>query len=657
MQRKRERRSAAARVIIPPVENPKRRERCLADPETFLRTYGKEWFYNPFVDHHRSMMKALHERAVSGGDKAVAAPRGDGKTKITAWMVMYILLNEFRRNIALISAIRKLARNNLFRPIKKEFAYNTFGLVGDFPEISACVLALEGAPSRAAKQHVDGQLTHIIWSQEEVVFPCVPGSPYGGCSLGFFGLDSAIRGPRFDFAVIDDPETKQVANNIEINMELESKIDGDVAGLAYPNSTIPRVVLTTIQNRHCASYRMTDRQQRPTFAGERHAMMKSWPDERDMWDEYIAMRQKAQADGDKDGTPAVKFYKANRKAMEEGAVIGNPYRFDKRNPKEISAIQAFFNRISDWGLARVLAELQNDPEEEETDETLNLTAGRVASRISGYARNILPPLTDKITVGLDIGKYYSHWVKVAWFGNAVGTIIDYGVMETPGMRASTDPKAIELALLSSLLNWRTDILAENPPDFCLIDSGDYTSAIYQFVREVNGNPFAACKGWDAGRFRMPTKDDMKQRRAFDECWAGRLVKEGIWLYNLNGEHWKHWLQMRFVTATFDDQQQFNDGSLSLFSSEDRKEHLSFSHHVVAEERQERFVEGKGLVRKWVQVSRNNHWLDALGYACVAAGCLGIKLIARQQPITYQPRQAGVKPGIQTPSGRPFVATR
>jgi hypothetical protein len=58
-------------------------------------------------------------------------------------------------------------------------------------------------------------------------------------------------------------------------------------------------------------------------------------------------------------------------------------------------------------------------------------------------------ISTKITVGLDIGKYYSHWTKLVTHGNAIGHIVDYGIMETPGLSATSDELSIETAILKS----------------------------------------------------------------------------------------------------------------------------------------------------------------------------------------------------------------
>jgi hypothetical protein len=646
-------------VTIPPIADPDRRARNLADPELFLRTYGQRIFYNPFASHHLAMIDAIYQRAVSGGDKAIAAPRGDGKTQIATWMIVYILLAELVSFPVIVAATRKHAQK-IFKQIKHTFAWNEL-LAADFPEISAPVQGLDGAPQRAAKQHVDGQKTGIVWTQDEIGFPSVAPRGgtvnYAGRYLTYFGLDSAVRGVHFmgvrpDFCLIDDPETRDVAFSDDQNRKVEEMIDGDIAGLAGPDSTVSRVVLTTIQNRHSYSFRVTDRSKKPTFAGDRYGLLEQWPTNRDLWEEYISFRQQGQAKGDKDGAEAVEFYLNHREAMDEGAIITNPDRFNQRldadgKTVEVSALQSFFNKVADWGLPRVLAELQNDPEETESEETLGLTAGVVASRISGLQQGQLPPgINDvRITAGLDVGKYWSHWVKVAWHGNAIGHIIDYGIMETPGMAAQVQAHAVQVALLKSLHHWRPGIMSSNPPEFCLIDSGDYTDAVYEFCRSV-GKVFHPSKGWDAGRFRSQGTDTVT-RRHFWEAYANLLKNDRIWLYNVNTEFWKQWLQERFAVPTFDNNHQYNDGALSLYASQDTKKHLTFSHHVVAEERQERFVSGKGVIRKWVQTSKNNHYLDALALACAAAGVMGTRLIPpkslQEVPKPKKPRRPKAAP--------------
>jgi len=655
--RQREIRSEAARVYIPEPEDIVRREKCLDDPERFLRTYFAPIFFNPFADHHRAMIHAIYERAFTGGDKAVAAPRGDGKSQVAIGMVIYVLHASPICFPVLIASTRSKAIK-LFKQVKTKYAnkikYPEF--YGDFPEVCCCVSALQGTPQRAAKQHVDGELTNIAWTQDLVSFPYVAGSQVSGKRLTFFGLDSAIRGEGFeemrpDLAIIDDPETREVAfSPTDKHREIEDMVDSDIAGLSGPTSRMRRVVLTTIQNRRCYSYRVTDRLQKPTFEGDRYPLLAAWPINRDLWDEYIAIRKKDQYEGQKDGPNATRFYLDNYDDMNEGCEITNPHRFVGETDEngiaiEVDALQSFFNRISDWGLGRVLAELQQDPEQDEEPESIQLTAGAVASRMSGLKQHELPNADCKIVIGCDLGKYASHWVKLAVHGNAIAHVIDYGVIENHGMASSTPTEAVEVSLVARLEQWRSEQLS-GKLDLCLIDSGTFSRAVYDFIKRV-GYPFNAAKGQSA-RISFEGQNT-NTRRYFEQVRADYQPKEKIWLYNVNVDYWKLQVQQRFKTATFSESHQYNDGSLSLFSTEDRKEHLSFSQHIVAEELQERFKPGKGVRTEWIVKNKNNHWLDAMTYALAATGILGIKII--KEPQKLESPQTPKRPTSQPPNFR------
>jgi hypothetical protein len=65
--------------------------------------------------------------------------------------------------------------------------------------------------------------------------------------------------------------------------------------------------------------------------------------------------------------------------------------------------------------------------------------------------------------------------------------------------------------------------------------------------------------------------------------------------------------------------------------------------------------GKGYKAIWNVVDRsNNHWLDAAGYACAAAGCLGVRLIDTVQPKIVVKQLDSTQP-MTTQYGRPFVS--
>ena len=664
-QRKRDKRSESARIEIPECVNPARREAALADPVVFLRTYFSERYSLDFGPHHLAMIETIVNRARYGGRQAIAAPRGCGKSELVKGLLVYLVLAGLVRFPLVVAATSVLARR-LFRDFRNKIATNDL-LLEDFPEVCYPVRALEGAPQRAARQHVDGQLTKIVWTSSDYVrFPDVPGSVYGGIKMTYFGLDAAFRGvnidgDRPDFVVVDDPETKESAKSEMQIADREDTLDKDVAGLAGQELTMGLVTLTTVQNGICLSFRLTDRSIKPSHNGMRFGMVQQWPKRMDMWEDYIARRRANQEAGDEHGREAVEYYRENWVAMNDGVemLVDHFVAIEvDGDAMVLSAIQQAFNKIADTSLSAYKSEYQNDPDPSEQPDTIGLTAGKVASRISGLMQGQLHADTEFVTIGMDIGKYYSHWVKIAWHGNAVGNVIDYGVMETPGMMTADSKQAVINALVPALLQWRIDMLAESDIDFCLIDSGDFTDAIYEFVRTSGGAPFAAVKGYSGNNFRVPP-EPTDSKRPFIECYAHRLAAERIWLYNINSEYWKQWVHERYATETTDENNIENPGTLSLFAApNDRRRHLSYSQHIVAEERRDVFVPDKGMVRKWIVVNRNNHYLDATSYACAAAGCLGVRVVPRESlaNVPQIKRSTATRPAIVTPSGQPFLAT-
>lgn len=662
--RKRNERSESARIEIPECKNPARRADCLADPEKFLKTYFAAQYGLPFGKHHRFMIESIINRAKYGGRQAIAAPRGCGKSELVKGLMVYLVLAGLVRFPLPIAATTDLACR-LYKDFQKKIATNQL-LADDFPEVCYPVRALEGAPQRAAKQHVDGKLTGIVWTGDYLRLADVPGSPYGGVKMAYYGLDAAFRGAnidgdRPDFILIDDPETRESAKSRQQIADREAILDQDISGLVSQEDNLAIVVLTTVQNCYCMSYHLTDRKERPSYNGVRFGIIEKWPDNMELWQEYIGLRHSEQAAGDEHARKAVQFYLDNWEAMNAGVemLTDSFVHIELEDGTQLvhSALQQAFNKIADTSFEAFKTEYQNDPEQEEQSDSSGLTAAVVASRQSGFDQNKVPELSQFVTVGLDMGKNYCHWAKTAWWGNAIGTVIDYGVLEVNGVHPTSTPEAIEKAQLAALYAFRTEVEASEKVDAVMIDAGTFTQTVYSFVRSV-GSPYFATKGWDHKRFRMPIERTV-DKLPFIECWAHNLKEEAVWLYNVNTEWWKDWLQQRFLTPTFDESHRFQDGSLSVYSHPDKRRHTSFAHHIVSEERRTIFVEGRGNVTTWEVLSKNNHWLDATALACAGAGCLGVRLLPKLPPkvMAVTPTAAKQEQSrFVTPSGKPYLVT-
>jgi hypothetical protein len=628
----------------------------LKDPLKFLKGYFPQQFSRSFSDDQVEAIGIIIDCARYSTDEIIAAPRGDWKTETLKDLVIYLMLSRVVRFPVWIGSTSAAAKTS-FDHIKQQFQNPL--LAEDFPEVCDPIIAVDGSPQRAGKQTYKGALTRMEWRVDRCVFPTIEGSPYSGMKLAYRGLDTDIRGinvygDRPDIALLDDLETRESADSeYQIGIR-ERLLDNDVGGLGS-GETIPRIVLGTVQNRKCLTFKKLQE-----WGGKRYQAVYQWPDSERavrLRDEYIDLRQDDRRRGDKAYSKSYDFYQANQLEIEEGLELGNPHNKSTKSrkdgrPLEISAFQRVLNAAADKRWAYVHSELQNDPEDDNSVETPGLRSTLVASRIHGGSQGDWPEDALYRTTCIDIGKFASHWVDVAWTGDAIGRVVDYGVAETHGLGANSSDEAIELAILKMLVEWRDDVMSwSRVPDLCLVDSGDYTTAVYEFVRQVGGLPFCASKGWDSGRYR--THKPGSDRIVGDNWNASHQPQQGLWLYNVNVDYWKAWCHQRWLTRTFDDNQQLVKGSLSLFASDDRRKHVSYSHHIVAEEYREEFKPGRGIKRGWHKLNRNNHWLDATVLACAAGSMLGANLVQEAAPVA-KPRVNGRQRfGLH---GRPYLAT-
>lgn len=665
-ERKAKKRAAARDIQLELPEDAIRRRDCLQDPVTFLRTYFAETFSQPFTSDREAMLLSIIDAAKYGGDFAIAGPRGEGKTRIAMYGALYLMIAGLSPFPIIIGKSQTKAVNEL-KTIKERLQQSEL-LIADFPEVGIPFREVGGWSSRARMQTVAGSTTNLEIAADHLIFPTIAQEqlPLGwdsempsvanGQIMSSLGIDGPIRGTNYrdrrpTLAILDDIENKESATSEAIIESNENVIEKDIGGLGAGGRRVSRVMLCTTQNRQCIAYRYTDRKQKPSWNGVRFRKMVTPPAQMDLWQQYIELRVNRDGDEDPDAREAFRFYEANREQMDAGCEISNPYSYDTRTasdgkPIELSAIQAYYNRVSDFGADAVATEDDNDPPKQEGPQGIGLTANLVTSRLSGLDRRQLPANTASVTAAIDLGKYQCHWVIAAWWKGAGGCIVDYGVAEVYGTDRSLDNEASEPQIYKTLLNWRDELLqkklvdaagVERRVDSVFVDAGTFTNAAYKFVRDV-GNPFHASKG--IGNYRE-RKKSTATTKAGDNMHAELLSAANLWLFELNTDYWKQWVHERFLAPTFDEENMLRKGSLSLFNLQGNRKHLSYAQHIVAEELVSEFKEGKGAKNYWMVHNANNHWLDATYNAAAAARFTGIHLLSNQttQKISATPIEA------------------
>ncbi len=679
-------RAAERDLIIPIPKEPNRRIDALQSGEAFLQTYFADVFYEPFTQDRRDMLESIVRAAMYGGDQAIAGSRGEGKTKLAIYTAFYLSIRKLSRFPLVIGKNQRKSESEL-KTVKEKLQQSEL-LLADFPELCVPFKAVGGWSSRARMQTVGGEFTNIEIAADHLIYPTIRRDQLPdnwpdaidpvscGQIIGSIGIDGSIRGTNFrderpTLAIIDDIEDRQAAESDALIEKNEEIIEKDIGGLAASAERIARVFLCTIQNRKCNAYRFTDPKQKPSFKGKRYRKMIRPPDRMDLVQEYLQKRIE-RSDADPDAREAFRFWRDNQGKIEAGCVISNASSYSKKThedgePLELSAIQAYYNKVADLGEKAVATEIDNDPPETVGPQGSGLTWETVSNRISGLDRGQVPANASLITVGIDLGKYLCHWSVVAWWKGAGGCVIDYGRAEVANTSTTIDNQASEPEIYKALLNLRDELAtksyvdaagATRKIDAVFVDSGTFTDAAYEFVRSVGGNPYYVCKG--VGNYR-PKHTQTDTLLPGNHLHGQKLLSQNIWLWELDTDYWKQFVHERFLTPTFDDQNFLRRGAMSLFSAPGNRQHISFAQHIVAEELVSEFKEGKGVKTYWNKTNNNNHWLDATYMASAAAGAHGVYLLAGTQATPdgpeVQPRTTdGSKPAQPKPKqqqhGRP-----
>ena len=269
------------------------------------------------------------------------------------------------------------------------------------------------------------------------MLPTIPGSPASGAIIKVAGITGRIRGMKYKRAdgqtvrpslvVLDDPQTDESARSLSQCATRESILAGAVLGLAGPGKKISGVMPCTVIRPGDMADNILDRDKHPEWNGERTKMVYCVPDEREALGASTP-RSVPRACGPNGGlADATEFYRQHREAMDDGAVIAWPERY---NHDELSAIQHAMNlKLQDE--AAFFAEYQNEPLPEDTADDDELTADQIAGKINRLQRGEVPIGCNHLTMFVDVQANLLFYVVAAWEDDFTGYVIDYGTYPGP----------------------------------------------------------------------------------------------------------------------------------------------------------------------------------------------------------------------------------
>jgi hypothetical protein len=592
----------------------------------------------------------IETAVLRGGLFAMAMPRGSGKTTLAETACIWAMLTGAQQFVCLIGSDAGHARSML-ESIKVEFETNE-RLLDDFPEAVFPIHALERIHNRAKGQLCGGKPTRIVWTANEIVLPTVPGSKASGAIIRVAGIESRIRGMKFKRAdgravrpslvVLDDPQTDESArSDQQVRARLET-LNGAILNLAGPGQKISGIMPCTVIRPGDMADQILDRDKHPEWNGERTKMVYRFPSDEKLWAAYAEARAESlRRHGDlRDATA---FYRDNRAALDEGAEIAWPERF---NHDELSAVQHAMNlKLQDE--AAFFAEYQNEPLADKgiEDEGL-MTADQIAGKLNGMRRGEIPVGATRLTMFIDVQGKLLYWLAAAFEEDFTGYVVDYGAWPDQRrayftrrdaqrtLQSAAKGTGLEGAIYAGLealtgecLNreWRRDDGAMMRIERCLIDAnwGTSTDVVYQFCRQ---SPHAAVLLPSHGRFvgaaSMPFAE-YKRRRGdrlglnwrIPNVQGKRSARHAVFDSNF----WKSFVHARLAVPMGD------RGCLSLFGR-DAGAHRLLAEQLTAEYRVR--TEGRGrVVDEWRMrpEAQDNHWLDGLVGCAVAASIQGAVL--------------------------------
>lgn len=436
IERTRERSRKGADIgEIPAVANPRRRKKGEKSFEFFAVSYFPhstgQW---PFSADHQRGNTRCQDVAENGGRSIEALPRGSGKTTRSEVFAIWCLVTGRRSFVAVFGSESSKAAMSI-DSIKMEFSENDL-LYEDYPEVCHAVRALEGKPQRCAGQTYKGKRTHIEWTADTVVLPAIPGSKAGGGIISCHGLMASSRGLRYkradgaqarpDLVILDDIQTDesaasavQIAKRLAIIRKNILKLGGHGKGLAVVCNA------TVIHKDDVIDQLLAD----PAWQGVRVKAVRSWAKRHDdLWmGDYKRIRQTydKELDGDqlRAWREATAFYKAHRAEMDEGCEVYWEHCYDRE--QELSAIQHFYNALIDDGPEVFASEYQQEPLADHT-RTDAVNPAEIADHAINVPRWVVPSACDTLTAFVDVQEAVLYWTICAWGPQFRGHVVAYG---------------------------------------------------------------------------------------------------------------------------------------------------------------------------------------------------------------------------------------
>lgn len=297
------------------------------------------------------------------------------------------------------------------------------------------------------------------------------------------------------------------------------------------------------------------------------------------------------------------------------------------------------------------------PTEPTEFESIPLDRQAVEAKIvSLLPRGLAPAATEFLVAGCDVGDHLLHWTVAATLNlgpNHWSThVVNYGLIEVPSRELGIE-RGLEIAFQQLRDFMEAGFTVEQrgeawAPWQVFIDSNWRPDAVHRLCR-LFGNRYRATQGRGKGQlvsedYVAPTATSKNIIELGPRWHVSHQPERGVDLLQFDTN--------RFKSAVHDGLRipVGQPGSFTVFQA-GWKEHLKFSHHLIAEKEVVTFDPRKGMTTEWQRVGEKaNHWLDSTALCMVAQSfCLQQLEKQRQQQTANQSAPPAAR-SLMSPAG-------
>jgi hypothetical protein len=432
---------------------------------------------------------------------------------------------------------------------------------------------------------------------------------------------------------VDDPQDRKTAKSRARVLDTIERIDGDIAGMAGPDTRMPIIMpCTVIETDDVAEHFLSHPDWRAIRVGQIVSWPKGWDDKgsesRKLWHEWNDIRLNAE-----NAAVAVAYYAEHRAAMIEGMIVSWDHRFDSKRGQP----DAFYSAILDWyvmGEDAFAAERQNEPIKRGVT-LYDLNADVICSRLANREAGQVPEWCRLRVAATDINWSYGLTWSIAGFGqDQTAAVLGYGVHEMSVLAGATESETAMAIYEALTVHGRKLASFACKPELWIIDaSGTPFDVVLRFCSEsirlcgIQATP-ATGRSWK--HYRPYGKSVLGKPR--EQCHFTIDLKGRKWI-SWHADYWKEQAQKAWTGSVG------APGSCSLPAGH----HREFAEQICREQLAGKSMVGPQMVWNWHTQPGRHDYGDCMAMAYMGAAWQGIGTqgtVTQEVKRSVRPRSRG-----------------